>query len=309
MKKYAIGVDIGGSHVLAVAVDVQSGELEESTRVHQAIDSQGTREQIFSAWADIMNQAIGKLGKEQVLGIGLAMPGPFDYSKGIALFKGNEKYEAIYGLQVEEFLRPLLTVSKVAIRFHNDASCFAIGEDGYGGAKGTQRSLSLTLGTGFGSAFIDNGIPIVIREDVPEDGCLWHLPFNDGIADQYFSTRWFRNQYEHETGMRISGVKELVSLAKTNAAAVNLFRVFGSNLADFLSPWLEGFRPEVVMLGGNISKASKHFLPSFQEAIGHHPYQPEIRLTDLGEDAAIMGAARLLDDTYYAKIKDFLPTK
>lgn len=309
MKKYAVGVDIGGSHLLSVAVDVLSGELIETTRVYQKIDSQGSKDEIFEAWATTINSSIEKLEKEQVAGVGLAMPGPFDYSKGIALFKGNEKYESIYGLQVEEFLRPLLALPDAVVRYHNDASCFGIGEDRYGSAKESQRSLGLTLGTGFGSVFVDEGVPIVVRKDVPEDGCLWHLPFKGGIADEYFSTRWFRNNYEYKTGVRLSGVKDLVELSSIDSDARSLFDQFGSNLAEFLIPWSERFKPQIIVLGGNISKAYPLFGKALSYGLQSTGIKIPIKLSELGEDAAVLGAARLLDDNYFAKIKSHLPTK
>jgi len=86
-----------------------------------------------------------------------------------------------------------------AIRFMNDASSFAVGEAWIGNAAGYKRSLFITLGTGFGSAFLEKGIPVVERDDIPPMGCLWHLPFRDGISDDYFSTRWIIKQYDGKT--------------------------------------------------------------------------------------------------------------
>ena len=76
----------------------------------------------------------------------------------------------------------------------NDASSFAVGEAWAGSASKFDRSLSITLGTGFGSAFISNRIPIVDGPLVPKLGCIYHLPYRDGIADDYFSTRGLLGQ-------------------------------------------------------------------------------------------------------------------
>ena len=66
------------------------------------------------------------------------------------------------------------------------------------------NSLSITLGTGFGSAFISNRIPIVDGPLVPRLGCVYHLPYRDGIADDYFSTRGLLGRYKKLTGKELT---------------------------------------------------------------------------------------------------------
>ena len=63
-----------------------------------------------------------------------------------------------------------------------------------------KKSLSITLGTGFGSAFISDRIPIVDGPLVPKIGCVYHLPYRDGIADDYFSTRGLLGRYKKHYG-------------------------------------------------------------------------------------------------------------
>ena len=82
------------------------------------------------------------------------MPGPFDYVKGICYIRGVAKYENLYGLNISECHCSILGVhDDFLIRFMNDASSFAVGEAWAGSASKFNRSLSITLGTGFGSAF------------------------------------------------------------------------------------------------------------------------------------------------------------
>lgn len=125
------------------------------------------------------------------------------------------------------------------MRFLNDATSFAIGEAWQGMGKGMQRVVVITLGTGFGSAFLDGCIPVVSGEQVPKEGCLWHLHYQDGIADDYFSTRWFLEEYQTKTGNKIADVKALTDKAASDSTARDLFAQFGQNLAECLDPWLE----------------------------------------------------------------------
>lgn len=309
MKKVTIGVDIGGSHVLSMGVDTASGAILEKTRVHTKIDSKASSNQIFDDWARAINATIERIDDQDITGVGFAMPGPFNYAQGVARFKGNDKYESIYGLTVEDHLKSRLSIPDLPMRFHNDASCFAIGEDGFGAARGHQRSICVTLGTGFGSSFIDDGIPIVVREDVPEDGCLWHLAFKEGIADEYFSTRGFVRAYQEKFGDTLPGVKEIVQKRESDPSVQAIFDNFGRDMITFMAPWIEKFQPSVIVLGGNISGAYSLFSPSLDREMEARGFTTEIKTSDLKEDAAILGGARLMDDSYFEKIKEFLPTK
>lgn len=106
---------------------------------------------------------------DQLKGIGFAMPGPFDYVNGICLMRGVSKYENLYGINVgDELCKFLALKSRQDVRFINDVSAFAIGEAKAGKAAGAARSMVITIGTGIGSAFIRNGIPVVSGSSVPE---------------------------------------------------------------------------------------------------------------------------------------------
>ena len=148
MKQFSIGVDIGGSHVSCAAFNLISTRYMEDSHTENDLDNHAGADQIISIWGQTIQKVIEKVGKENVSGIGFAMPGPFNYEKGIPLFTGeNNKYENIYGLDVPAALRKYLKLPEnFPIRFINDATAFAIGEDWVGKAKGTDRSLSITLG-------------------------------------------------------------------------------------------------------------------------------------------------------------------
>ncbi len=112
------------------------------------------------------------------------------------------------------------------VRFMNDVSSFAVGEALVGKAAKVKRSMSITLGTGFGSAFISDRIPVVDGPDVPKLGCVYHLPYKDGIADDYFSTRWFLGSYKKLTGKEMKGVKELAGMAAADKVSNGSFYGF-----------------------------------------------------------------------------------
>jgi glucokinase len=167
--------------------------------------------------------------------------------------------------------------------------------------------MSVTLGTGFGSAFIKDRIPIVDGPEVPKLGCVYHLPYGDNIADDYFSTRWFVGSYKKRTGKELKGVKEFSELAGKDKVVMDLFTEFGNNIGVFLAPWLKRFKAEIVVVGGNISHAYNLFGKIFEESLKREGCDCRVALSELKEDAAFIGAAYLLDDKFWKDIQHALP--
>lgn len=308
MRTIAIGVDVGGSHVSCAVCHIEEKTFLPETLSENDLDNQGTQEEIIGIWSQTIRKTIGKVGLDSVKGIGFAMPGPFDYTNGIALFKGNnKKYESIYGLNVPEALRERMNLpAGFPIRFINDATAFAIGEDWIGKACGTVNSLSITLGTGFGSAFLNHRLPVTSGENVPETGAVWHLPFENGTADDYFSTRGLLNRYQVITGKQLSGVKELAQLAANDETAKELFVDFGIKMGVFLKPWLKKSKTEVLVIGGNISNAFSLFGIPLQNCLSENGVDIRIEVSGLKETAALIGSAILADDPYYEQLKPLL---
>jgi glucokinase len=307
-QNIAIGADIGGSHISCAAVDLSSGKVLRNTFSERTVNNQGQAFEIISVWASCLNETLGKTHGKEVHGIGFAMPGPFDYVHGICFIKGVAKYENLYGFNIADAIVSSLELSeKFQVRFMNDASSFAVGEAWAGKASKVKRSMSITLGTGFGSAFIDNKIPVVDGPDVPKLGCVYHLPFNGKIADESFSTRWFIGSYKNLTGKEVSGVKEIADIAGKDKKALGLFIEYGDNMGSFLAPWLNKFGAEVLVIGGNISNAYNLFGEVFEKRLKAEKCPCRVEISDLKEDAALLGSAYLFDEIFWKDVQHALP--
>ncbi len=309
MSSIAIGVDIGGSHISCAACNIVEKRYLPETFSENDADNQGTVEEIIGIWSRTIQSTIDKVGIENVGGIGFAMPGPFDYANGIAMFKGNnKKFENLYGLDVRDALRKKMNLPDTfPIRFINDATAFAIGEDWIGKANGSKRSMAITLGTGFGSAFLCDRLPVVDGSKVPDKGCVWYLPFENGNADDYFSTRGFLNRYFEKTGIHLSGVKELAQLVVNTPEAKVLFDDFGSKLGQFLCPLMMNFGVEVLVIGGNISNAYPLFCESLNAYLKTNGADIRVSVSELKETASMIGSSVLVDESYYERVKLLLP--
>ncbi|MFA6127852.1 MAG: ROK family protein [Bacteroidales bacterium] len=303
-QKYAVGTDIGGSHITCALIDLEHQMILPETRVTIPVDNAAPADIILGVWSEAIGEAILGIAIDELAGIGFAMPGPFDYVNGIALFERVEKYLGLYGVNVSEEIRSLLKLpARVSFRYMNDATAFAVGEAWIGVAEEVKKSMAITLGTGFGSAFIDDGIPVVDRKDTPPLGCVWHLPYKDSIADNYFSTRWFVRQYAELSGETVCGVKEIADVARKDPKVAALFTEYGAGIGGFLGPWLNTFNAEILVIGGNMAGASDLFLPAFEKALADLNCKTRIAWSELKEDAALIGSARLLDPGYWVKIE------
>lgn len=309
MEQYlAIGADIGGSHITCAAVDLISFRVLRETVTERPVDNKAQANEIIREWSGALSKVIEKIPENSLKGIGFGMPGPFDYVKGISYIKGVAKYEHLYGCHVKNSISDNLGFTDdFPVRFMNDVSAFAVGEAIVGKAAKVSRSMSITLGTGFGSAFIADHIPIVDGPEVPKLGCVYHLPYGNNIADDYFSTRWFLGSYKKRTGKEMRGVKELAEQAVNDKVIMDLFTEFGNNIGIFLAPWLKRFRAEIVVVGGNISYAYDLFGNIFEKSLMKEGCSCKVELSELKEDAALIGSAYLLDDEFWNSVQHALP--
>lgn len=294
MIKPAIGSDIGGTHITCRLFDLHTNSFEGSRTVRKAVDCHAPASEILDKWASTIVLAAGEIPLSSLAGIGMAMPGPFDYENGVAWFKNVGKFEQLFGVNVrEELITRLSLPHDFRIRFQNDAACFAIGESFTGQVSVHRRLLAITLGTGFGTTFIEDHSPVAGKYGIPDDGFLYHIAAGSSIADDQFSTRWFLKEYLRLTGNTITGVKELAHQAEHNALAAGIFMDFGKALGEFLSPWLRGFDAGGLVIGGNISAAFPLFGEQMQQAFTEHGVKTQIYISQHQEDSALSGSACL----------------
>ncbi|HEX6427457.1 MAG TPA: ROK family protein [Niastella sp.] len=274
-----IGADIGGSHITAAQVDLTSKQLIASSLVRLSVDSMVAAQDVIDVWATGIKQA---MQHTRVNKICLAMPGPFDYSTGICLIRDQNKYPMLYGLNVKRLLALALEIEPDDIYINNDAACFLQGEVFCGSVSGYQHVVSVTLGTGLGTAVYENGSA--------RSADLWNMPLYDGIAEDYLSTRWFVKSYTAITGSQITGVKELVLLVANDDRLKDLFDEFGSNLAIFLNRFIENTGAKAVVIGGNIAQSFPLFTNTLLKGVGDRFRDVVITTSVLGEGAALVGA-------------------
>lgn len=274
-----IGVDIGGSHITAAHIDAADFKIVKGSLVRERVASMESADIIIKAWVDALAPLIMSSGDESIH-IGIAMPGPFDYEKGISLMKGTKKYDSLYELNVLKILAEKLGIPEDHILFRNDAESFLHGELASGAVAGEKRALGITLGTGLGSASNCKGTTV--------DSDRAFIPFNDSIAEEYISTRWFSTRYHELTGKEVKNVESLLA-CDDQSTVDQIFEEFGQNLAKFLNDFIEEEQPDVVVIGGNIAKTWDHFIPVVLKHLKNQ--NVVLKQSTMWEDAALVGAA------------------
>lgn len=281
-QQYTCGVDIGGSHITAALVDISTGKVNADTYTRSHVDAGGTIAAIIAVWSAVikplLTHPLNKSGK-----VGIAMPGPFEYEAGIARMKGQGKYDALYGADIRQLLSQALGLAPDDILFKNDAVAFIMGESLSGASQGFERVLGLTLGTGLGTTWHTPETTI--------DADLWNTPFEDRIAEEYISTRWFTGRYYELAGEQIQGVKELAGLVDEVPLVKEMFRAFGTRLGIFLADIVNRLYPaEVIVLGGNIANAMPLFMDDVTRELAARGVYIPVKKAVLGEEAALIGA-------------------
>lgn len=297
MKKYAIGADIGGGHITTAAIDLTNASIVRESECRMHVNAQGDAESILSAWTKAINTSIEKAMKEgaersSIKGIGIAMPGPFDYPNGISLINDpdQKKFLSLYKMNIREELAKRTGLEPANIRFMNDAECFLAGEVFGGIGNGSKSAIGITLGTGFGSAYYIDG--------KTEDANLWCAPFRGKKAEEFISTGWFIERYKELTGKTVPGVKDLadsvINKTDEDEKAKQVFDEFGETLREFLVPLVLKNNADTLIIGGNIALSWNLFIEPLKKELENKSPETRVVRDSLGEEAALMGGASLL---------------
>lgn len=233
--------------------------------------------------------------------IGLAFPGPFDYKQGICYIQGLGKFESLYGMNLKkEFYERIKKedgawakrLQRAEIRFENDARLFALGVSL---DFPRHRLIALALGTGLGSAFIDQSQISDRVQGIPANEWLYNQPYQDGIIDDAFSKRGVL-QLAKDMGAFQPGmdVKELAESARLGSIPCKeVFSAFGKRLAEMLIPYIKIYEPNLIVLGGQISKSYDLFGDALQDHI--KPHQVQMFTSENLLENTFIGISRMFD--------------
>lgn len=307
---YGFGVDLGGTTV-KIAYFREDGTLLTKWEIPTRIEENGSL--ILPDIAASVLEYIDKenISRDSLLGIGIGVPGPVSH-EGVV----NKCINLGWGVfNIAEMLSQL---TGLPVKAGNDASVAALGECWMGGGKGCRNMVFATLGTGVGGGVVIEGQ--LVHGSCGAGGEIGHMVINreetepcncgkKGCVEQYCSAtgvvRLAKRYLQSHTDISVLREKENLTCKDIfdagkagDPAALEILDQVYRYLGEFLANVACVVNPEVIVLGGGVSKAGQVLLDGakkyFDTCVFHACRNVRFELAALGNDAGAYGAFKLL---------------
>lgn len=242
-KNLIIGVDVGGTNIRCAVISRSRGIIKYK---ESRIGNKNSQEKIINLLMDLLDTMFSS----QIRGIGIGVAAIVNTKEGTI-------YEAtnLPGLKNASFKKILEKKYKVPILVNNDANCFVLGEKFFESAKRFDHIVGVIIGTGFGAGIIIDG-KLYCGHNCAA-GEFGRVAFQDGNIEDYCSGKFFERRYN------TSG-EDLYTMAKKHEKmALSAFREYGNNLGIAIATVINSLDPEIIVLGGSVSKSYIFFKTSF----------------------------------------------
>lgn len=312
MANHVFGVDVGGTTVKLGLFDLDGNVIDKweiPTRTEN-----GGKEILPDIAKSIREKMKEKeLAAQDVAGVGVGVPGPVD---------GNGIVHKAVNLGWEQFdLKKELTglLGGMRVEDGNDANVAALGEMWKGGGQGYRNLVAVTLGTGVGGGIIINGE--IMTGSNGAGGEIGHIHVEDnetercgcgnlGCLEEYASATGIvrlANRMlaasDKESVLRngeVSAKAVFDAVKAGDELAVETARKFGEYLGKGLGVIAGILDPEIIVIGGGVSKAGEvlfeYIKPPFERTAFQGCRNTIFALATLGNDAGIYGAAKMVLD-------------
>jgi len=251
-----IGVDLGGTNVQVARLS--GSEIEQSFL--QNISALASQETVLSEVISSIEQVIDS----EVSGIGIGIPGLVELESGIVYELNNIpswKKVPLREILEREF--------NVPVSINNDANCFALGELYFGKGRNFKDMVGLIIGTGLGSGIIiENKIFNGTSCGAGEFGMLPYLEYN---YEYYCSGQFFKNQYNK------SGREMAIQAKQGKPEALAAFNEFGFHLGKAVMAIAYALDPQLIVLGGSVSKSFPYFKKTMLDSLSEIEYQQVLK--------------------------------
>ena len=312
--KYGFGIDLGGTTVKIAYFD-ENGTMLDKWEIPTVTENGGAR--ILPDIARSISQYLDShsIPASSILGLGIGVPGAVN-TQGVVNRCVN------LGWGVVNIAQELQDLTGFPVKAGNDANVAALGEFWKGGGQGCENMVFVTLGTGVGGGIIVEGRLLYGAHGSGAE--IGHLVLNRdetlqctcgkyGCVEQYCSaTGIVRLASRHlaktdaPSVLRREGeltCKDIFDAAKAgDAEALAILDQAYRYMGEFLGNVCSVVDPEVVVIGGGVSKAGQMLLtgirPYFQKYVFHAASGAAFALASLGNDAGAYGAFKLALDAF-----------
>ena len=310
IRKYYVGIDLGGTFIKGGIVD-DLGNVILSDKV--PTESEGGQEVVATNIANLANALIEKAGlaKDDLVGIGMGVPGMIDSENGVVILSNNLKWH--------NFNIAKAVSDRTGLKVKN-ANVATLAEVKFGAAKNRRNVIMLTLGTGVGGGIVANGQ--LIEGNLSVGAELGHAVIARGGEQCTCGRRGCLEAYASATALirdtkramqahpdskmweigsldAVSG-KTAFDYKDTDAYAKEIVDNYIGALATGIANFGNIFRPEVVLLGGGVCAQGDVLIKPLQELVNKEVFAqdlgPEVKvlIATLENTAGTLGAASLL---------------
>lgn len=310
MGKFVFGVDLGGTTV-KMGLFADDATLLDKWEIPTDKTDKGAK--ILPDIAKSIEEKIveKELNREEIIGVGIGVPGPVD-KQGVIYKAPNLGWDVF---NVNDTLSEMVSLP---VKAGNDANVAALGEMWKGGGAGYRNLVTVTLGTGVGGGIIIEGD--VLAGFNGSGGEIGHIHVEDNEEKICgCGNKGCLEQYASATGMVYIAKKRLAKdempsvLRETDdltakmvwdavkagdAVAIEIAEQFGKYLGKALAGIACVVNPEIIVIGGGVSKAGEvlldYIVKNYKPYVFFGSRETKFALATLGNDAGIYGAARLV---------------
>jgi glucokinase len=278
--KNIIGVDLGGTKVLAGLVD---GNKIIKKKYGLLPSNPSNAEGITLKVIEIIDAVYD----DSVEGIGIGVPSLVDRENGIVHSVQN------IPLWKEVHLKDILEKRyNIPVFLDNDANCFALGEHIFGVGIGIENFVGITIGTGMGAGIITEGH--LLKDANCGSGEFGSIPYLDGIYEDYCSGKFFKTFYNED------GQNVLKKAKNGDQNAIKAFQKFGEHMGNAIKTIMFSVDPKTIIIGGSVSNSKEFFMDAMMKTIESFPYKDSVKKLDVKFTStsifSILGAASLYYD-------------
>ena len=277
-----LGIDLGGSNLRVGLVENNCLVKIESLPINKNENEDAVLNNILSL--------IKCFSNERIEGIGIGVPSIVDIEKGIVYDVQNiPSWKEIH---LKDFLQDKFNLP---VYINNDANCFVMGEKYFGKAKKFNNIVGLIIGTGLGAGIIiNNNLYTGNNCGAGEFGMIQYKNKN---YEYFCSGQYFINEYQTKG-------EKLFELAKNgDNEATRIFSEFGSNIGEAIKAILYSIDPEIIVLGGSVSKSFKYFKNEMLSSMSDFAYSRTIDKIKIEvseeNNISVLGAASLCYNEFH----------
>ena len=299
MKKYVVGVDVGGTNIKLGVVGPSGKVIARNSFATKPYAL--NRIKLIAALSSEIQASIitAGLSKKQIAGVGIGLPGLVDYEKGIVRFLPN--IPGWRGVHLKSILQKRV---KLPVFVDNDVKVITLAESKFGAGRGVRNLVCLTLGTGVGAALILNGQ--LYRGEDNAAGELGHMPLNEhgpkcncggfGCFETYVGNRplfALASRMMRTPGMT---TQKMFALAKKgNKKALLFWKTAAEHIGNGLVGIVNLLNPRLIIIGGGISNNEKFLFKTITQTIRRRAMSLQgsafkIKRAEFKDDAGIIGA-------------------